>query len=1355
MAATYFLRPLFRSRWVRWSAFAAGLLLAIVGAFYGLLYTEWFQESVRRRVIAEAEAATGGRVEIAHLHFDPDRLLVRVEGLVILAPEAPAGAAPFLTVPLLQLELGIDSLLGQKVSLRAMEVDSPQIQVLVGPEGVANLPAFPSSGVGADVDLFELAVGRVDLNDGSLLWNDARYPISFSVEQLQLRTRYEPSESRYRAWLRLGESEFEIAKTNPGLTEGEGEFFIYRDRVEAPEIYLAGGGARIRAALKVESFDKPQMIVKYQSTAALGDVARRLGLAALRSGTARTFGEVRWDSARRELNVNGRLEVIDVIVQNAGTEPLSVRAEYEGNLDRLHIRNIEAVGWQGKLTGDTTLEELQSGSPRFVFGGALEGFPLELLLAAVGSVYPGVAELPYSATLNGTVHASGRARGGAPGDLEATIELTLMKPVRVAPGRTPLEGAIDLSYSRSAKVFSLSRLELATDTARLEVQGAMTNAQETSLRIRAKLDDFQDPLTVARTLGVEVEEPPLELRGSVHLRGDLSGRFLSDEPNLAFSGRLEASDFDIAGYPLKGFQGDVEVSKDRLELRRALVEDLVGSARVSFGADLEDLWFSRITSFPISHMEGVVQLNGVSLAKLLGAAGRPEPLTGKLNGQIRFAGPLSEWAGSAGLEVVEGSAWGEPFDHIRAAARFADKTLSVDSFQIQRKATRMDAKATLNTGDGRYQVDLRGNDWRLEDLERFAENRKRLSGRLTFTLRGSGRLEAGQDPFKELVADGTLDLRDLTIDELQVGAFSAKVESSNRRVNVAWQGNLFSGGLRGRAEILPAEGRPYQGECEIANLDIVHLGKLADFEVRETSGELDAKLRFSGKVADPDSFAAQGELTRLKVSYSRVPGSDRGYALWNPFPMRWSVGDGKLDIDQARLLGDGTDLVIDGSVGLKDGFGRRQDSLDLSLGGIFNLAVLESFRPGLDAGGSSELNVTIRGGIERPTIRGQMRLKDGNLRYIGFANGLSQVNGQLSFNERLIRVEELGAASGGGTVSLVGTVLYESEQWDYRLRADIERVRVRYPESVGSVIDGRLTFSGSNLRSLLSGDVVLNRVTVGSGVTFGDVMASLSEPTQTPASNPVLLQMQLNVQITSVPNLVIETPLIRNVEAYVDLRLAGTAVQPSLLGDIKIPQGDVMFSGSRYTINRGVVDFYNPFRVEPVVNFELETRVRDVDITLTLSGPTSGLNLSYRSDPPLRFDELVTLIAAGRSPTTDPVLAAQETVDRHPFLQTGANVILSNVLTRPGSQRLQRFFGVSRLKVDPQIGGAEANPSARISTEQQITKDLTFTYSYDLSSAQQQVIRVEWAPTRQWSFIVTRDENGLVGADVLFKKRLR
>jgi translocation and assembly module TamB len=289
----------------------------------------------------------------------------------------------------------------------------------------------------------------------------------------------------------------------------------------------------------------------------------------------------------------------------------------------------------------------------------------------------------------------------------------------------------------------------------------------------------------------------------------------------------------------------------------------------------------------------------------------------------------------------------------------------------------------------------------------------------------------------------------------------------------------------------------------------------------------------------------------------------------------------------------------------------------------------------------------------------------------------------------------------------------------------------------------------------MSGDILVSRVTISSNLELGTVLANLAEPRQTLPSDPALGNMQLNVRIESVPDLRIETALVRGATADLDLRLAGAALNPALLGQISMTQGELDFQGTRFQINRGNIAFVNPFRIDPVIDFELETRVRDTDISLTLSGPARKINVTPRSDPPLPFSELITLLALGRTPTTDPVLAARQIVAQQPLTQSGANAVLSQALSQPVNRRMQRFFGVSRLKVDPQAGGAEANPGARISTEQQITNELTFTYTYDLSSAQQQVVRVDWTPTRQWSFIVTRDENGLVGADVLFKKRLR
>jgi translocation and assembly module TamB len=91
--------------------------------------------------------------------------------------------------------------------------------------------------------------------------------------------------------------------------------------------------------------------------------------------------------------------------------------------------------------------------------------------------------------------------------------------------------------------------------------------------------------------------------------------------------------------------------------------------------------------------------------------------------------------------------------------------------------------------------------------------------------------------------------------------------------------------------------------------------------------------------------------------------------------------------------------------------------------------------------------------------------------------------------------------------------------------------------------------------------------------------------------------------------------------------------------------------------------------------------------------------------------------------------------------------------SRPISSQLQRFFGVSRIKIDPTIVGMEGTPQARVTVEQQVSKDVTITFVTNLNRSQQQVVRLEWNLSREWSVIVLRDENGSFGVDFQLRKQ--
>jgi len=160
-------------------------------------------------------------------------------------------------------------------------------------------------------------------------------------------------------------------------------------------------------------------------------------------------------------------------------------------------------------------------------------------------------------------------------------------------------------------------------------------------------------------------------------------------------------------------------------------------------------------------------------------------------------------------------------------------------------------------------------------------------------------------------------------------------------------------------------------------------------------------------------------------------------------------------------------------------------------------------------------------------------------------------------------------------------------------------------------------------------------------------------------------------------------------------------------------------------------------------------------VILTISGPVNKLNITPRSDPPMSYSDVLALLATGSAPSSDPTLAARQNLPPQSYTQLGASALIGQVVASPVSNRLQRFFGVSSLKINPRFSGVENNPQARVTLEQQVSKDVTFTYITNIASTNQIIVRIEWALNRQWSAIAVRDENGLFGLDFLYKKRFK
>src|SRR5207248_9025485 len=182
----------------------------------------------------------------------------------------------------------------------------------------------------------------------------------------------------------------------------------------------------------------------------------------------------------------------------------------------------------------------------------------------------------------------------------------------------------------------------------------------------------------------------------------------------------------------------------------------------------------------------------------------------------------------------------------------------------------------------------------------------------------------------------------------------------------------------------------------------------------------------------------------------------------------------------------------------------------------------------------------------------------------------------------------------------------------------------------------------------------------------------------------------------------------------VNRRVVETAAKPVILGRTDLTSGDIFFAGQRYQLERGLINFTNPTRTEPYLNLLITTVIQQYNLNLMITGPVEKLETKYTSDPPLPPVDIINLIARG-----------QTTEDSVPG-NFSANQVLAEGLASQVSSRVGKLVGISSLTIDPNLGGNNQNPSARVAIQQRVTRNFIFTFSTDVTQPQSEIVQGEY-----------------------------
>jgi len=936
--------------------------------------------------------------------------------------------------------------------------------------------------------------------------------------------------------------------------------------------------------------------------------------------------------------------------------------------------------------------------------------------------------------------ASGEVTGHWTGNGDGLVVrgILTMRPPRQPTGLVPVTGSARASYLGDHRDLVIEQADESTPGTRVHATGTLTlltNDLKSNLHldvVGTDLGEFDRLLTVLDLRTTPMNEPhtlPLHLLGSATFHGDVHGSFFALQAvghldsqgfqmlvEKSSSGVAHASDAPPIHYlTWDELHADLSYKPWRLDVRNAVLGRGRTTIHGAFDLEPDHTAPDTYTYDRKTHIQGSVQTNNASIAELQSVLGTNYPASGTLAANAHAVGTVNDLQGGGEVTLSHASFDGQPVPRASVEVAMLGHVISLTGLQLASTGGTASGQLSYDYETDALQGELNGSGFDLAKVAVLEKQRLPVGGILGFHMQAAGTTDSP-------ALSGAMQVDNMTLNHVAMGRLHAETHLQNGTLYLTSRADLLEAHLEGGGQVQLGGNYPSQLQLTFVGLNIDPLLRLIGPAGIGGRSALQGRITLSGPLEQLSALQANAELDAFTATVGQLPIHSEG-------PVHISLRNGIVQLQPLRLLGQNLDIAADGTVDLLHNIRLRLHSE-----GTANAALAALFYPDVQSSGTMQFVLNARGTAQQPDLRGSAQLKNITLHVPSLTNGITNLNGELLFDQDRLVLQNVQGYSGGGKLMLTGFLGYRNGVF-VDVTATTKDVRIRYPKGISSSVDANLRILGNSDSLLLNGNVELMRFGIGNDIDLTAMAtggAGMSAPID-PMSP--LNRVRLDVHVTSAPELAFQNSFA-SLAGDINLRVRGTMENPSVLGRVDISEGSASFAGTNYRIQQGDIIFANPVTISPEIDLEASARVQNYDIVITLHGPPSKLAISYRSEPPLTQSDVLALLALGRTNEQAAMYGEQE--------QQGANLtseaLLGGALNAAVSSRMQKLFGVGSVRVDPNFVGAVGESTARITVEEQVGKNLTLTFATNINTTDQQLIQGEYDLTRNVSVIAVRDE---------------
>jgi translocation and assembly module TamB len=931
-------------------------------------------------------------------------------------------------------------------------------------------------------------------------------------------------------------------------------------------------------------------------------------------------------------------------------------------------------------------------------------------------------------------------------------------------GRTPITGTLALTAERGN--FQISRADLQAGASQLSATGRFSFNGDSDLQVRLNSTDAGELQRVVLASGLipKLEERlgdyGIAVAGNMTFEGTVRGRL--DDPFVngrAALGSLRVNGRDLGALTatLQSDANGINIPDGRLtqadggNLQFALNVPRTGENNITLDATLDRVDIGNLLA---ALPTGAAQADTDSAGNVLAANAQAFSAAGPAFGKVHVTGIPGALNGNADLRAGPGVFRNEPYEEIALRATFNGSTVSLDNLNARFRGGTLNATGNVNLDSKRFDMRAQGQNVRLEMLTSlFGATAPNVAGTADFNANATGNYD---DPRSfQVNLDGTG--REVTINGQSAGTLAITGRTENQRFNLQ-----LTTGILGQPQVITAsvdlskEELPATIDTTLTNVDLTQLFAtlIPNSDVR-VMGRATGTLHAEGNLYGDEGFTAEGLRGTARFTQLTVQVQDVQLSAVDPLVVSFTPNE--ITFDRTQFVGPGTNVTFGGTAALGEA-GRQNFTVD----GDLNLRVLNSLSRNVFLAGAARVGVRVGGTFAQPSITGtagvagatfSMLIEDERLT-------VSQINGEVRFTADRVQLDSLTGRLGGGTINVTGgAALAGFSLSQFRLSVRGDQITVPFPQDFRSTADADLILQGDLQRQLLRGKVTLRRTEYTQDIELADLVNRRPETSITEGGGAGFGGVTLlDLSVEGRDALVVRNN-IADMVGSVALQIRGTVEDPIIGGRITATRGTLSFRNDRYELTRAFIDLPPQREADPLLNIQAESEIKGYRVIVNLTGPLSQPSATVRSEPALPQADVVALITTGN-------LAGGET-GTSTLAQTGlgtaTSLLTDAIINAPVQRATDKLFGLNRFEIDPLIAGrGGASPTARLTVGRQINRNLSLTYSTNVTTEQNQVVALEYRLSDRLSFVAQyqqgavntlRTQNNNFSFEIRFRKR--